>query len=46
LGLGVFILIMSPLVIFDIKHDFVLFDAFNKFIFQKEGNINLSAVLK
>lgn len=44
-GLGVFILIMSPLVIFDIKHDFVLFDAFNKFIFQKEGNINLSAVL-
>jgi 4-amino-4-deoxy-L-arabinose transferase-like glycosyltransferase len=44
-GLGIFILLMSPLAVFDIKHNFVLFDAFNKFTFQKEGNISLSGIL-
>ncbi len=44
-SLAVFMLIMSPLVAFEIKHDFVLFNAFSKFTFQKEGSINFSGIL-
>jgi len=42
---GVFMLTMSPLVAFEFKHDFVLFNAFNSFTFQKEGSISLSGIL-
>lgn len=41
-GLIVFALLMSPLVVFDLKHDFMNFHAFKTFFTKREGTVNLN----
>ncbi len=39
-GLGVFMLLMSPLIVFDIKHGFPNFNAFLTFFTQRQTTVN------
>lgn len=41
LSLGVFLLLMSPLLIFDLKHDFANYKAFRKFFTVRQTTVNL-----
>lgn len=40
LSIGVFILLMSPLLLFDLKHDFVNYKAFKKFFTVRQTTVN------
>jgi 4-amino-4-deoxy-L-arabinose transferase-like glycosyltransferase len=41
LSIGIFLLLMSPLLIFDLKHDFANYNAFKEFFTVRQTTVNL-----
>lgn len=42
ISIGVFCVLMSPLLLFDLKHDFLNYNAYIKFLTHREGTVNLN----